>query len=671
MTALPKRRQPRRPTALSTRHSAPAPPPPGASVPAAQAPELHVYANTSAVFLTWDVPGVYQPLNGAPCVGYRIERLASGQTVILTNSVGFAGLSQAAMAQAPRPSDKWPLQRYTWTDFTAPVNEQLSYRVTPMFGSLPATGDTLPALQPGTPSRWQPIGTPMDGRSAVLESYFNFGIVASPWFTAVCKAVDPNGALSKIIFAPPPKKGAASTPGTDLAQRSAALNQLLDKPLPKNPAKTVRQALGGALLAKIYALLDEVAANQSMQIYAALFELNEPGVIQRLKRIGKRAHVILGNGSHKTAADDPEAATAKEIASSVDLYRRKFSASGAYVHNKFIVFVEDSKPVQLWTGSTNLTSTGCCGEVQNALLVGDADIATQYFNQWNWLKDCGNVLKPPQPPAQLKNTDTPAGKTHSTIYFTPTGTRRKDGTTNPNPLPDLGYASHLISQAQNGILCLFFEPGPKGTLLNAIVDTNQARPGKLYVRGVVNADPSTYRVGASGTAQGTRVVGLLHQDKGIPASFDIVLPSALGGTASPYFNAERAGFDLVRIHSKVVVIDPLGSHPAVITGSHNLGPKASTANDENLVIIEGDALLAQEYAAHVMSVFNHFWYRFNVSPSSQKYADPGARLRGVLKTTAVTPWGGLERDGSWQNKYFTPGSPEALEFQFWCPRQAE
>lgn len=34
------------------------------------------------------------------------------------------------------------------------------------------------------------------------------------------------------------------------------------------------------------------------------------------------------------------------------------------------------------------------------------------------------------------------------------------------------------------------------------------------------------------------------------------------------------------VHSKVVVVDPFGSHPTVLTGSHNLGPKASDTNDE-------------------------------------------------------------------------------------------
>ena len=29
------------------------------------------------------------------------------------------------------------------------------------------------------------------------------------------------------------------------------------------------------------------------------------------------------------------------------------------------------------------------------------------------------------------------------------------------------------------------------------------------------------------------------------------------------------------VHSKVVLVDPFGTHPVLLTGSHNLGPKAS------------------------------------------------------------------------------------------------
>ena len=48
----------------------------------------------------------------------------------------------------------------------------------------------------------------------------------------------------------------------------------------------------------------------------------------------------------------------------------------------------------------------------------------------------------------------------------------------------------------------------------------------------------------------------------------------------------NAGFAI--IHDKILVIDPFSDDCVVVTGSHNLGHKASYNNDENLVIIEGN-----------------------------------------------------------------------------------
>lgn len=51
-------------------------------------------------------------------------------------------------------------------------------------------------------------------------------------------------------------------------------------------------------------------------------------------------------------------------------------------------------------------------------------------------------------------------------------------------------------------------------------------------------------------------------------------------------------------HNKVVVIDPDGASPAVLTGSYNLTWSASRKNAENLLIVRGHRALAQAYAAN-------------------------------------------------------------------------
>lgn len=56
-------------------------------------------------------------------------------------------------------------------------------------------------------------------------------------------------------------------------------------------------------------------------------------------------------------------------------------------------------------------------------------------------------------------------------------------------------------------------------------------------------------------------------------------------------------------------IDPFSENCVVVTGSHNLGQRASFNNDENLVIIKGQRALAAAYATHVLDVYAHFSWR--------------------------------------------------------------
>jgi hypothetical protein len=103
----------------------------------------------------------------------------------------------------------------------------------------------------------------------------------------------------------------------------------------------------------------------------------------------------------------------------------------------------------------------------------------------------------------------------------------------------------------------------------------------------------------------------------------------------------------VHVHSKVVVIDPFGEHPVVMTGSHNLGFKASTANDDNLMIVEGNARLAAAYAINIIAIYQSYRWNTNVEKHRQD----------------ATFWHGLEDDDTWQNGYLT--GDHLSEYEFW------
>jgi phosphatidylserine/phosphatidylglycerophosphate/cardiolipin synthase-like enzyme len=125
---------------------------------------------------------------------------------------------------------------------------------------------------------------------------------------------------------------------------------------------------------------------------------------------------------------------------------------------------------------------------------------------------------------------------------------------------------------------------------------------------------------------------------------DIVLPAAIDDRLK-YWLPEMKSFTIVMVHSKLIVVDPFGDHPVVITGSHNLGPKASSENDDNLVIVENDSVLAAQYAVNVMTVYNQYRWRY---------------FRAVSKPP--DKWDGLASADTWQNDYFQGEKLRELEF---------
>ena len=98
------------------------------------------------------------------------------------------------------------------------------------------------------------------------------------------------------------------------------------------------------------------------------------------------------------------------------------------------------------------------------------------------------------------------------------------------------------------------------------------------------------------------------------------------------------------IHDKIVVIDAYTDNPTVITGSHNLGYKASYSNDENMLIISGDKQLAEAYSVHVMDVYDHYRWRY------------------LLQTTPniKDAFHGLKTTDKWQDFYFNKGNLTTL-----------
>jgi phosphatidylserine/phosphatidylglycerophosphate/cardiolipin synthase-like enzyme len=166
-----------------------------------------------------------------------------------------------------------------------------------------------------------------------------------------------------------------------------------------------------------------------------------------------------------------------------------------------------------------------------------------------------------------------------------------------------------------------------------------AKGRKLYIRGAINQDPSTTK----------NPVELFDRGNSEKADYEVVLPAAIDAATS-FFRRELKKLPkaFAMVHSKVVLVDSFSEHPIVLTGSHNLGPKASGTNDENLLIIHDALGIAAAYATNIMSIYNQYRWRF------RRQTQPQSRR-----------WKGLKDDDAWQKDYLKPGSVALREIKFW------
>jgi phosphatidylserine/phosphatidylglycerophosphate/cardiolipin synthase-like enzyme len=176
-----------------------------------------------------------------------------------------------------------------------------------------------------------------------------------------------------------------------VVDREEALRRLKDE-LTTDLENRMRRNLSGQLRTALLELLKRTARGQG-HVYAALFELGDTELVDRLAALGPRAHVVLSNGSvqkrkGETTAqartrDENAAARARLLAAGVDVETtNRFTAPGALAHDKFLVVASAAGRARtVWTGSTNWTTTGLCTQLNNGLLVSDPDVAATYLEQ--------------------------------------------------------------------------------------------------------------------------------------------------------------------------------------------------------------------------------------------------------------------------------------------------
>ena len=357
---------------------------------------------------------------------------------------------------------------------------------------------------------------------------------------------------------------------------------------------------------------------------ASIYEFQQPEVLKAFKEASLGgADVKIVFDARPNSANNPNKHNRQAIKEAgLEAITIPRTESPSYIsHNKFIVLLKNGKPTQVWTGSTNLTQGGIYGHSNVGHCVRDAAVAAKYLEYWEQLSQDPSAKEL----RAWAEENTPVPKTLP----------RKNTTTcvfSPRPtLQALEWYTERMDKASGAV----FFTAAFG--VNDLFTEVLAKP-KDYLRYVLLESPA-------------KEMDRITKDR----LNKVALAGTLGSGKFERWLREQTFEDLNKhvkfIHTKYMLIDPLGADPLVISGSANFSNASTKNNDENMLLVRGNRRVADIYLGEFMRLFNHHYFRSIVKSFNQ--SDPATGKRGFLAP-----------DDSWRLPYYTEGTPKKLEREY-------
>lgn len=577
------------------------------------------FANNDIAVVAWTFGGKLPN-----CLGFAVYRIdvRAGTETCLPALATFSG----QQATPGRTTADDPVQKFFWKDVYAKRGGTYKYKIVPMTG-------TIGSLQPMPYGPLISNQVQLSPHFGTLSAYFNRGILATQATAHVLTDGSPAGSMVDELKAHIVK-----------------------------PGDPLRLDLAGQMIEALTTLSDE-AANGG-EVFCALYEFQDPEVIDHLAKLKGNANVILSNmpgtvDGKKT--NDTYADQRQQIRDAGANVIGRFMPSNHIGHNKFQV-LDNGGPQAVLFGSTNWTSNALCAQTNNSIIARSPTLAAAYKEYWNSLK---SDTEPPseggkaQQSSEFRDANAETRPTITLedgsgtvdLWFSPNTpkARGKARGQNENVPPDLTEVFDIIAKAQQAILFLAFEPGSP-SIVEAIAAALKAKPS-LFVRGAVTASQAagSFYTAINGGGTDGKPPKRQKGDPPLPEDYRVIRAQGVSkGDAFGQWEAELNQAGHAVIHDKIVVVDPFSDNCVVVTGSHNLGYTASYNNDENMAIIRSHRAIAEAYAAHCLDVYDHYAWRYWLNENKDK------------------AWHFLAADDSWQDGYFSADNQvKSAELGFW------
>jgi len=448
-------------------------------------------------------------------------------------------------------TNKFPIQSFLWSDYTAEPNTEYLIEVYPAYG------------EPADPQLGAPLKLPVktepenDGKHGI---WFNRGAIASQ---AYAREFDNHKPTDKEM----------------------------DDPKDKHTVWLSRGLLEACL-----AFIGTTKKTEKLR--ACIYEFTYAPIIKAFKDKIDNGHDV------KLIVHSDKDGKNKKAMKKAGLDPKKYEdfiiwrTRPPIPHNKFIIKLGRTDGNQVWTGSTNITPSGFLGQSNVGHLVTDDDVAETYLKYWTIVS--GNPTNAPEardvedlspyPPALV-----PANS--KTCIFSP----RKSASM-------LNWYADRMSDATSSIMFTaaftvaddFIEPLARDRdFLRFILKEKPPTPAERKALAGDRDLQISYGavLGALYTVKDGKLVAK-RKVEDFPLDRWFLKEELTRDQGNIFF-----------VHTKYLLIDPLSDDPLICTGSANFSENSLTANDENMILVRGSTRVADIYMTEFDRLFRHFYFR--------------------------------------------------------------
>ena len=560
---------------------------------ASDALRARAIAGTYVVVLAWDFqPGQEQKRDGL--MGFAIERLElkNGQIVErywLQGIKRFREKDRGLPPGTPVSTADHPIQSFQWADYTAQTSRHYRYRIVPTYGTaknLRLDEASSVAIEIDTEVEYL-LHPDLANDTARHDVYFNRGVIGSQAFARRFQNADPRN---------------ASPTSEEMVWLSRGLFEAMLSFI------ALAEDSHFALRAAFYEFRYQPVAN-------AFAKAVEAGADVKIVYDDESNYKTDNNTTiHNAGLDDMGVVIPRTVTEGIR-------------HNKFIVLLQDDKPVAVWTGSTNVSEGGIFGHSNVGHIVWDKAIAAAYLDYWGRLAKnlTPTKLRQPNRVASPLPAERPPANSITPLFSA------RDEKDSSDTLQ--WYADRMAEATRIVCFTVAFN-------IDKVFQTVLQRENDV-LRYIVKDDD-------------------LGDGEIIGRDRDVLFAAGgyLAGGALENFLEERDNPLNTNdyIHDKFLLVDPLGADPLVVTGSANFSQPSQRINDENMLVIRGDTRVADIYFGEFMRIFDHLYARYlskKIKEEKKKKAKKGAGGSS----------GYLRPDSSWVADHFGTG-PKSRRRQY-------